>query len=359
MVRTDEYLYKVNHLNTDAGWITESPVFSESFSYESRTNAYIGKNPDYMWNVKFTISNILDVYNRKYVRLQTVFANVGGFLKAVMVIFTFVNNYFTNNFFIDELFMKSHEKYKQTLNFRYPGSDRNIAFKGNSGKNSLNKKKSDPSKMAPLELEKKENNNYEGDNVMDSPTTKEQFITTEGTKFKKKKVNKKSTNTNTGSSNSLSASPSTTPLKANSSDLNFDDIRPIRMNDVFCPCLKNKRQIYINKFESIYKTTLDIRNIFIDLRELNFINKLIFSKNQRNLEKLALHKSVIKKSLGLKTEKLSQDKKPKKNNIRDAQKKSALFTKDIFEELVANAKAEKNEKTNDLNFDEKLLMYFQ
>ena len=303
----------------------------------------------------------MDVYNRKYVRLQTVFANVGGFLKAIMVIFTFVNNYFTNNYFIDELFLKSHEKYKQTLNFKYPGSTWNISGKGNSGKTSLNKKKSDPSKMAPLE-EKKENNNfttYDANGVLNSPTTKEQLITTEGTRFKKKKINKKSTNTNTGSSNSLSASPTATPLKANSSELNFDDIRPIRMNDLLCPCLRNKRRIYINKFESIYKTTLYIINIFMDFKELNFINKLIFSKNQRNLEKLALHKSVIKKSLGLKTEKLSQGEMPKKNNIKDARKKSVMLTKDIFEDLVVNAKTEKNEKTNDLNFDEKLLMYFQ
>ncbi len=109
-VRIDEYLYKINNLFTDSGWIMESTKFSKSYSYDSRTTFNIGKNPEYMWNTKFTISNIVDVYNRKYIRLQTVFENVGGFLKTILLIFTFINNYFTGNYFIEELFTNSFMK---------------------------------------------------------------------------------------------------------------------------------------------------------------------------------------------------------------------------------------------------------
>jgi hypothetical protein len=146
------------------------------------------------------------------------------------------------------------------------------------------------------------------------------------------------------------------PLKIIPSALKEDDVRPIGYKNIMCPCLKFKRKLYISKFESIYEKTMDIRNIFIKLKELNFINKLFLSKNQRNLAKLALHKTVVKKSLGFQTKYNENQQGQLEKTIKSSREKSALFTIDKFEDLVRNI--HKNQALN-LNFDEKLLMFFE
>jgi hypothetical protein len=85
----------------------ESTQITQGFSFESKNNFNVGKNSQYVWNVKIFISNIVDVFTRKYFRLKTVFANVGGFLKTILMLFMFISNFINSKYFIDDLFLYS------------------------------------------------------------------------------------------------------------------------------------------------------------------------------------------------------------------------------------------------------------
>ncbi len=71
-------------------------------------------------------------------------------------------------------------------------------------------------------------------------------------------------------------------------------------------CCKTERKNILDKFEENYRSALDIRKVFIKMKKIKFIEKLLFSESRIGLEEFALHKKICEKAIDGK--KLKNDK---------------------------------------------------
>ncbi len=234
--RTDDYLMRVNKLNTDSGWILESKEDTASYEKDSQVSLVIGKNSDFYWNGRVNISNMVDIYTRKYVKLQGILASAGGFIKFVMTIFCFINNYINDSSFYSYLLNDS------IVNFNTIYTRRDTFPKSKSPAHS----------------------------------------------FSSSSVShKKSARTINSHAKNL--------LTTNSAKINFIPrrIKPLHcLEKFFYSCTYGKKSV-LKRFELFYKELIDIKNLFLHINKVNLMEKLLFSNEKETLEKLAIHKNII------------------------------------------------------------------
>lgn len=89
---------------------------------------------------------------------------------------------------------------------------------------------------------------------------------------------------------------------------------------------------------------LDAKNIFYNFHKIKFIEKILLTKNQRKLEKIAIHKKIIDKLNIDNTEKQNIHEKLKNNS-----KKNYLY---LINEL-------KNSDADDSKMNERIFKYFE
>ena len=98
---------------TDYGLIFEDEQQVSVYQVDSATadlyfNSAAALTPNTLSEMSITIKNIKDVYSRKYYKLQNLAADLGGVLKAVLIVSVFFNKIISepmlNNYIYDSLF---------------------------------------------------------------------------------------------------------------------------------------------------------------------------------------------------------------------------------------------------------------
>jgi hypothetical protein len=110
--RTDEYFYKIVNIQDDAGWILED--FKDTHIYQFDHKAAMTQALDGIdvLQVKVSISNLTDNYSRKYVKIQEIFANTGGFIKFILLFVSFFSEFYSDRCFLNFILNKTLSKDK-------------------------------------------------------------------------------------------------------------------------------------------------------------------------------------------------------------------------------------------------------
>lgn len=306
----EEYYFKSSILNTDLGWILDSMVTEYSFDYDfsRRSNQAMPKSSELMFTSTFTISNVQEIFTRKYIKIQAILAVVGGFIKFLLIIVGVFNNYIVEIFFSDEIIMTSHSKYDHPTNL--------CSEAENIRCNNL-------SIIKPLNLNKKLNYNF---------STKKTLANISNSQLPK------SLNLQDDNIKEIKS----TELKKEESSNNI--LFPINFKHLLCICYYKNRKNLIDKLRKNFRMKLDAKNIFYIFHKIKFIEKILLTKNQRKLEKIAIHKKIIDKLNYDNTEKQNMHEKFKNNN-----KKNYLY---LINEL-------KNSDADDSKMNERIFKYFE
>lgn len=92
--RYDFYTFNLISFYTDSGWIMEDSTYLNSFQFAGKSSIMYASTPAYIQNIGISLTNMQDTYTREYIKLQTIFANTGGFIKFFMLFLSFINKFF-------------------------------------------------------------------------------------------------------------------------------------------------------------------------------------------------------------------------------------------------------------------------
>jgi hypothetical protein len=94
--RQDAYLYKNVSFDTDAGFILPAVQSESHIQLDSISSSTTGDmNTQIFTNVIVGLTNIKATYNRSYVKVQDVSAQVGGIIKFFMIIIEFMLSFYS------------------------------------------------------------------------------------------------------------------------------------------------------------------------------------------------------------------------------------------------------------------------
>jgi hypothetical protein len=115
--RVDDYMFKTIDLITDSGFIISDPSNNYAFTKDSKSTLTLGFSPEIsitaILELKVTISNLKIIYTRSYIKLQDIFANVGGFLKVILMVFNFILSTYARRDYIDMVLNEIIVKYNK------------------------------------------------------------------------------------------------------------------------------------------------------------------------------------------------------------------------------------------------------
>jgi len=111
--RFDSYTTKLLNIQSDEGIIMQTNNTLVTPQFKSKSALSMSYNSQFFLLIITDISNIRMVLGRKYQKIQEVMANVGGFIKFVMLFFCTFNNFVTRFHFIEELYLRSFRKYEE------------------------------------------------------------------------------------------------------------------------------------------------------------------------------------------------------------------------------------------------------
>lgn len=126
--RSDTYYLKVLDFYSDNGWVLEDTTFNSTFQFDYAVGA-IYPMATAVYNIDFTLSDIKEVYRRSYVKAQTVMANIGGFIKFIILFCAYINSYLAETQMAEHILMKFVDKVtKYTSNNGTRTDDRSGVF---------------------------------------------------------------------------------------------------------------------------------------------------------------------------------------------------------------------------------------
>lgn len=105
--RRDYLIYRLVDYLTDSGWILSDEKTQNSYQVSSFNND-VAPNPEtqIFYNIIVSLNAIKDIYNRQYVKLQNIAANVGGIIKFFFVFLKIIIIYVTKIPLIESLYDK-------------------------------------------------------------------------------------------------------------------------------------------------------------------------------------------------------------------------------------------------------------
>ena len=94
-----------NQLQSDVGWLFNSVENTNYFIQGSERYTFAPYNEldKELYKLMIDAPNVLKKYSRSYVKLQEVIANVGGFMKALMMIASFINKGYSDYIFLKRI----------------------------------------------------------------------------------------------------------------------------------------------------------------------------------------------------------------------------------------------------------------
>lgn len=128
--RIDTYSYKVLNFNSDSGWIIEDLTKRETYQMDSHHSTGGAINPKNIYTIQVSNSYLIDVYDRHYLKVQTIMANLGGLIKILMTLATILTSYFADKLLIEDILINQiakAQKYSLIRSNRYQSSNSHLA----------------------------------------------------------------------------------------------------------------------------------------------------------------------------------------------------------------------------------------
>jgi hypothetical protein len=255
--RTDQYWYRLVNVITDSGWFLEESGDLESFQLDSRNNFINAVSPRFIYLIQISLNTISDIYKRRYVKIQDIFANIGGIIKSMTILLLMFNHLFINKL------------YYQFIYFKF--IDKENAYRGINNHNSS------------LNLKKEQINTYIGISELKSST----HI-----------YNVKSNYINTNKTLNLQSFDLTKP-KTNA-NLKFN--KKISQKFKFCELVGlcksqsfKEKHFLIKNVEKLQIKSLNVLNLIKNLQTLKIIRKMFF-REKANLLNLFSFSHVLYKA---------------------------------------------------------------
>jgi hypothetical protein len=265
---------KMYDMETDIGWVMEQEFVETSFIKESSNTLIFDKNSEYFWDLRVSVSNLREIYNRKYIKLQGIFAVAGGFIKIILIIVCVINNYLTGLVFYDDILQQSFKNYKLTL------------MKSKKISESMNKVNTPPQGHT-----RQQSKNSESKELKDF---KDMKVSTEEINVQLQEMHEKPV--------TLHPVPVTSKrrisgvMKKDTFTSSNIKVNPLTLTDVLCYYCKNPGSSSLRKFETLYEDVMDVNRIFFSLNKLEMLEKIMFpDREQRYLKRVAVHKNIISK----------------------------------------------------------------
>lgn len=82
-------------LVTDKGFIFEDTYTDSSYSYDYSDSDDADPSSDSLMDINLMVANHKLIYRRKYIKIQTILANLGGLFKALSLAFYFLSFFFS------------------------------------------------------------------------------------------------------------------------------------------------------------------------------------------------------------------------------------------------------------------------
>lgn len=103
--RMDTFYYRTFNYFSDNGIILEDKAFTKGFYVNKvETDCLYDSNTSELLRVTWTLENIESIYERSYVKFQKVAADIGGFLKFITMILSFISQKYSIVHFYNYLF---------------------------------------------------------------------------------------------------------------------------------------------------------------------------------------------------------------------------------------------------------------
>jgi hypothetical protein len=252
----EEYYLKSVKLKTDSGAILESLQIESLFSYDynRRSNLVMPKLSQLIFTATFTVSNVKEIITRKYVKIQAVLAGAGGFIKFLLILITYLNNYLLEFSFYGDLLATSKNKYDTSINLSSVGEN----LKNNSIYivRSLNHNHS---------IHQPKIKNLVNVNNSQMPIC----LNLQEDKLREIKLLK---------------------LKEHRS---LNNIQPVNLKNILCLCFQRTKKINLDLIGENFRKKLDVKNIYYYFKKIKFLEKILLNESQRNIEKIAIHRKII------------------------------------------------------------------
>jgi len=131
---------------TDYGllWTDEKKI--QSFGYDRTQELWdYRNNTDIIYTLNFRCSNVRDIYNRSYIKIQKISSEIGGFIKIILLVGKFLINFYSKLSFFNYLASFFSEDLtngrKESIFFNYNNTHSTIFVQKNCENNNLNKTK--------------------------------------------------------------------------------------------------------------------------------------------------------------------------------------------------------------------------
>jgi hypothetical protein len=319
-----EYFLKISTLNTDSGLILESMDTDYTFSYDYsiRSNQVMPKENPYVFNALFTISNVQEIFTRRYIKIQGILAVVGGFMKFLLSFVTFFNNYLIETYFCDDLIMTS--LHKTDISSKMGSEAENLKQHATSIIRPLNVNPNLPSNVS-YKVKNPKLPSYASHKVENTISANSLQV--------HKSINSQK--------NMMMNDIETIKLKEEKSLNNF---KPLKFKNILFFCFYKNKKFIGEKIRNNFRKKLDVKNIFYYFHKINFLEKILITENQRKLEKIAIHKKIIH---NLTVEKCDKSQIDEKGQINE--KNNYIY---LLNEL-------KNTNEDDSKINERILKYFE
>ena len=161
--------FHVGEIKSRTGIIFEKINYIKTYVYDANEKVVSEKNEknnnkEIYGSFYFSMQNMLNVYDRKYKRLQDVSANIGGIVKLIMILSKMINFFFYKYCIIKDLDNDMQLKYKkageifegtQLIKYLRMNTQLNVSILTNNIKSTKSNKKNNSSTLNIMEFENK------------------------------------------------------------------------------------------------------------------------------------------------------------------------------------------------------------
>jgi hypothetical protein len=286
--RLDQYFFKTGEYTTDSGLILEDKKVDRTFRFDYKTSFSIASNPLFVFEVICSLGNLVENYSRSYVKVQSILASTGGFIKFILMMLTVLNTFYINKFVHEEIFL-DFQKSIDTIPKKGDAFNPDSLFMKNS-RNNFNNNFILPKPNTIM------------NNLIEEPRSTNHIITTE-----LRSRNENALDNNLHKSNPKSSKSGTLAKKTN-----FKDNIKKKQNYKKMTCFeilfsfvnktkkfKEKHKI-LKQVEKDLQNKLDIKNIFRLSLKVDMNDNIIYGEMGRKVKDFLLSVNFLS-NLGMKT----------------------------------------------------------
>jgi len=111
--RSDLYTSRIVEIRSDEGIVLESFNNGKTNNLYNKGTSTADYNNEHFLSIGTDVNNISLVLGRKYLKIQAVMANAGGFIKSILLILIFINKFVSRRLYIEQIYINSVAQYNE------------------------------------------------------------------------------------------------------------------------------------------------------------------------------------------------------------------------------------------------------